>query len=240
MLEMCKGTNGSNLWTKVAHLDFINKLNRPHISQPIQSIAMEIERANGSGEATIKSASWSAGHIGLHILNSSERGFSTSNLKTNVSTRANILTIRNKATFNSKQNKISIKLSFVTFASDGNKIAIFNFWRNATLGGTPEYIDIDSNNSIVDYDISGTTVTNGINEGNFTLGKIDSKAIPLEELEIILFPGDIFTISGESSTASELAAALKMERIILKYDLIISLSKINITKKLGINNEKYI
>jgi len=85
--------------------------------------------------------------------------------KTSVTTEVAVFTIRNKSTYASKTNYIDILIESVSASiesSGANNLGSIRLVRNATLGGTPSYTDINTNNSVVDYDTAGTTVTGGV------------------------------------------------------------------------------
>jgi len=121
---------------------------------------------------------------------------------TTVTTSDNIVTIRNKASYASKTNFIDIILERVSVsieASSANNLGEIRLVRNATLGGTPSYTDINTSDSIVDYDVSGTTVTNGKTLDVISLaGKNDSANIDLTPYDIILAPGETLSFEGVS------------------------------------------
>ncbi len=79
---------------------------------------------------------------------------------TAVTTRRNILSIRPKATFNSIVNRGLIKDISIDIITKTNDI-FFEIVYNGTLGGSPSYASAGAS-SIVEYDVAGTTVTNGI------------------------------------------------------------------------------
>lgn len=88
--------------------------------------------------------------------------FSASNGITSigVTTRRAVLSIRPKATFNSITNRGFITdVEYELLAGTNN--AFYEIVYNGTLGGSPSWTSADSN-SIVEYDVAGTTVTGGI------------------------------------------------------------------------------
>lgn len=76
-----------------------------------------------------------------------------------VTTRRAALSIRPKATFNSIVNRGKIDLETFDLAVSGNSV----YWEiiyNGTIGGTPTW-NSAGDNSIVEFDIAGTTITGG-------------------------------------------------------------------------------
>jgi len=81
--------------------------------------------------------------------------------------------------------------------------------KNATLGGTPSYTDINTSDSVVDYDVAGTTASAGTLWKSLKLGKTESKDIDLSSLEIELFPSETLTISAfTDSGTSDIGVSL--------------------------------
>ena len=130
--------------------------------------------------------------------------------KTTVTTEVAIFTLRNKSTYASKTNFIDILLLVAgasVEASSSNNLATVRIVKNAILGGTPSWSDINTNNSIIEIDISGTTVTGGKELGDGLLaGKNDGIRVPLIDHKIILNPGDTLTIAGSSANSATIRA----------------------------------
>jgi len=75
-----------------------------------------------------------------------------------VTTRRAILSIRPKTTFNSIVNRGIISPEQFNIFSDSD--IYYEIVHNGTLGGSPSFTSV-STNSIVEYDVAGTTVTGG-------------------------------------------------------------------------------
>jgi len=126
--------------------------------------------------------------------------------KTNVTTEVAIFTIRNKATYASKTNFIDALMEFVTAsieASSANNLGDVRLVKNATLGGSPSYADINATDSIMEIDTAGTTVTGGVEAFPVQLaGKNDRVSENLLDLKIILNPGETLTLAGLSANSA--------------------------------------
>ncbi len=117
-------------------------------------------------------------------------------------TRTNILTLRNNSTFQGLPNTANIVITAYSVASDHD--VRISFYRNATLGGSPNFVDFDSNTSVVAVDTAGTTVTNGRNyiPGlNMPDQKTSSGVIQLTR-DYRLAPGDTLTVEAFSAAGS--------------------------------------
>ncbi len=131
------------------------------------------------------------------------------NTKSIATTNTNILTLRTKKVFNGESNQAEIEPLSLSLANDGSKTAIFELRTNAVLGGTYNYQAVGTN-LISDYDVSGTTVTNGTLLASFVVAKSTTAIIDLGNLGIRLPPSLAFTISGYmvSGAAADLSASV--------------------------------
>lgn len=131
--------------------------------------------------------------------------------KTTVTTETAIFTIRNKAAYVSKTNFIDIFIQRVAGsieASSANNLGKIRLVKNATLGGSPSYSDINTANSVVEIDTAGTTVTGGVEIISSPLaGKNDKIAEGLTDYRIILNPGETITVAGSSANSATINAS---------------------------------
>lgn len=126
--------------------------------------------------------------------------------KAAVTTEVAIVTIRNKATYAGKVNYIDIILERIGAsieASAANNLGTIRVVENATLGGTPAWNDIHATNSIVEFDIAGTTVTGGKELFSVELaGKNDKANENVLPFKMIIHPGETVTITGSSAASA--------------------------------------
>lgn len=132
--------------------------------------------------------------------------------KTTVITELAIFTVRNKSTYASKTNFIDVileNLGASIEASSANNLGQIRLVRDATLGGTPSWTDIDTTDSVMEIDVAGTTVTGG-KEILYTpfAGKNDRESIDLTPYEILLEPGESITLAGLSANSATIDAGL--------------------------------
>jgi len=199
-------------WIVFAYIDRTNKDTSPTTGDPSLHMRMEVDRASGSGaDIIMSSASWCAGSVvDADSDKVGARHFSKKNSKAiSATTLTNILTIKMATTFQSKDNHVEALLALVSAACDGAKLVDIELWKNATLGGTPSYTDVDDSNSISSFDIAGTTVSNGEFILALNLGKADGDVLDLHEQDIGLHPGDTLTVAAYSAGASDVDAALR-------------------------------
>lgn len=132
--------------------------------------------------------------------------------KTSITTERAILTIRNKTTYAGKDNFVDIVLERIVAsieANAANNLGSIRLVRDATLGGSPSYADINTNNSIIDLDISATTVTGGKQIISFPLaGKNDKIIENLNKYKIRLHHGQKLTVAAKSANSATLEVSL--------------------------------
>jgi len=126
--------------------------------------------------------------------------------KSSVTTEVAIFTIRNKTTYASKNNFIDIYIeaaSAAIEAGSANNLGSVRMVKNATLGGSPSYSDINTTNSVVEIDTAGTTVTGGIELlGTPLAGKNDKEIMDMNPFKFILNPGESMTFAGSSTNSA--------------------------------------
>jgi len=127
------------------------------------------------------------------------------------STLTNILTIKNKTTYQGITNTVQIQPDFLAISSDGTKNYTFRMLINATLGGTPNYVDVDTNTSVVSWDTAGTTVTGGYLVATVPLSKVGQTSITFTDYDFILSPGSTLTIAAESSAGGDATAGISWQ-----------------------------
>ncbi len=186
----------------------------PSVFNPNFHITLFVDNKATSNDLIIKTASFSYFVEGktkqteLHqtIFSSGEQQ------KTSVTTEVAIITIRNKSTYASKVNFVDVQImgAYSSIeASAANNLGRVRFIKNAALGGIPVFNDINTTDSVIEFDIAGTTVTNGLEIFASPLaGKNDKSDKDLSPWNIILHPGDSLTIAGLSVNSATINSGL--------------------------------
>jgi hypothetical protein len=192
-------------FTPVHRIDFANNNTSPSLFNPSFPVMWRVENTSNTSNLTLKGASC-IGEVEGKISYLGPTN-SIGNTKTGITTTlTNILTIRNKSTYQSLNNRTPINALKYSIAVDGTQTAEFELVKNATLGGTPSYTDISTSTSVVDYDTSGTTVTGGAVVDFGSLGKEDSVSVSPRIEDFILLPGETLTLAvnatGGTTTAT--------------------------------------
>jgi hypothetical protein len=195
-------------------IDYTNQNTIPSVFNPNFNFTICSSNKATTSDIVMKSSSYSYFTEGKTSLTELQSGHQTSGVieKTSVTTEVAIFTIRNKTTYAGKVNFIDILLERTAGAieaSSANNLGNISFIFNATLGGVPSYSDINTTNSVIEIDTSGTTVTGGSRLfGGLLAGKNDSAAGDLTQLEILLVPGDTLTVSGTSANSATFDASI--------------------------------
>ncbi len=122
--------------------------------------------------------------------------------KASVTGEVAIFTIRNRTSYVSKINFIDVVIEHISAAIEAdaaNNLGRIRLVKNAVLGGSPSYSDINTSNSVIEIDVAGTTVTGGKTILAVPLaGKNDKFFENLVPFKIILNPGETLTLAGTS------------------------------------------
>lgn len=204
--------NASGKINKVHTVPYAGLFTEPSTHNPNFHHTMWVDNKGTSSNIIVKSASYSyfiEGKTSFIELHQPENSTGTIE-KTTVTTEVALFTIRNKSTYVSKTNFIDINLlsgGASIEAANANNLGDVRLVLNATLGGTPSYSDINTSNSVIEIDTSGTTVTGGKELSSiFLAGKNDRFDSNLEKLTIILNPNDSITFAGSSANSATIRA----------------------------------
>lgn len=131
--------------------------------------------------------------------------------KTGVTTEVAIVSIRNKASYAGKTNYIDIvieRFGASIEASSVNNLGTVRVVKNATLGGTPVWNNINTTDSVMEFDTNATTVTGGTELTNYPLaGKNDKVVENVIPYKIIVHPEDMITLTGSSEASAVIRAS---------------------------------
>ncbi len=187
------------------------------LSNPSLNLIWRVVNASNTSNVILKSGSGALFVEGdVHLLGPKN---GIDNNKNGITTLTNILTLKNATTFNTVTNRGQIRLRGVSCAYDGgNGVATLQIILNPTLGGTPVYTTINgttgdngttitNGQSIVSYDIAGTTITGGSVLFNTTVPRNYGQYINLEDLDIFSSPTDIISFAMKTTTSGTCSVA---------------------------------
>jgi hypothetical protein len=194
-------------------IKYANKYIEPSVHNPNFHFIMWAANKATASNIIVKSSSFGYFSEGRTTFIELHQPQNSSGLKqkTAVTTEVAIFTIRNKNTYASKSNFIDIFIENVLAsieASSANNLGSVRLIKNATLGGTPSYLDINTTNSVVEIDVAGTTVTGGKEIAVFPLaGKNDKTNFDLTPFRVILKHNETLTIAGKSANSATIECA---------------------------------
>ena len=204
-------------------IKYANLNTSPSTFNPNYRFSMFVDNGSTTSNIVAKSASYAYFVQGkTNNINIHQPQFATGKrAKTTVTTEVAIFTIKNKTTYPtslSKTNFITIMLERFSSSIDNNgatNIGEIRLVRNATLGGSPSYADINASNSCVSIDVAGTTVTGGITIlTQYLTGKNDSKQEDLVPYTIFLAPGETITVAGLSPASATINGSLLWKELV--------------------------
>jgi len=202
LIEFAIEDANTGRFVTVHQVRYANANTVPSLLNPSFPILWSVENTTNTTNITLKGASCVGEVEGkIEYLGPTN---AIGNTKTGVGTSfTNILTIRNKATYQTLTNRTPINILKYSIAVDGNKPAEFQLLKNTTLGGTPAYTDISTNTSVIEYDTAGTTVTGGqaIDFGTLAAAGSISEGGQVTT-DIIILPGETLTIAVRATNAT--------------------------------------
>lgn len=184
---------------------YANNFTVPSVYNPNFHFTIWANNGATTNEVITRSASYCyfiEGKTDIKNVHQPQQSSGTVNI-TGVTSEVALFTIRNKSTYVSKTNFIDTILEFFSVnseSSSANNTATIRLVKNATLGGSPSYSDINASNSIMDMDTAGTTVANGKELISLQMaGKNDRVFSNIKNFDIFLHPSETLTMAVSSS-----------------------------------------
>ncbi|ERM16304.1 hypothetical protein [Brevibacillus laterosporus] len=196
----------------VHRIQYPNSNTIPSILNPTLPIMAEVINSTNTTNITLQSSSAMSFVEG----NGNSAAVITRNAVSStkiITTETSIVTIRNKDIYQSKTNRVQIRMDYISFSVDGTRSAIIRLVKNATLGGTPVFTDVSTDKSVMEFDTAGTTVSDGKTVLLIALGRVDSGQLVLGEIDIELSPDESLTISAASAASSEVSIAVSWQEM---------------------------
>ncbi len=187
----------------VHKIEYANANTIPSVDNPTLPLCLAVINTSNTTDIVLRSASMMGGIEGKDIqegiLNAAV--LETTSIGT---TETPVLTIHNHTVYQSKVNRVRVKLDEigVSFdASSANKPAVLRLRLNPTLTGA-SFSAVDADTSVVRKDTSATAVSGGI---LFFAQSLSEGAAPILDLvnrNIFLEPGETVTVSLEASNGT--------------------------------------
>lgn len=196
-------------WIKFHTINYPSTSPLPSVNNPVLPFRVNVDNNGLTENISISTGSLNGGYIGEIDTLSSNRYQNYSNTKNIASGDGlvSVFTLRVKETYFGKDNLINISPIFAGILPVNN--TIIGFIKNATLGGTPNYIDIDTENSVVEVDTSGTTVSGGKEVVSPVVEAGGAFDLRMDYLDIEIFPGETLTIAANTGNTGDVTMSLR-------------------------------
>jgi hypothetical protein len=195
----------TGFFTLVHQIDYANNSTNTSLSNPSLPLLAEVQNIGNTSRVTLESGSMAGFVEGKNVVTGPS--FSFSNTKTH-SVETPLLSIRSKTVYQGVTNTVNSIMRLLSVANDVNFLATFRIYEDTTLGGVPAWKDISLPTSVMESDIDATSVTGGRLKSVFSVGKDSGNSFNLKDLNIIMKPGSIYTITSESGASGEMGASL--------------------------------
>ena len=211
--------NGDGLMVLFHTIEYTNTATVPSIYNPNLHLAIYANNKTTTSNLTVSSASM-AFFVEGKTNDIETQQYCTSGgrvTKNTVTTETALFTIRNRSTYAGKSNLISVipqRLSIGVQAANPQNLAQYRVLLNATLGGTPAYANVSTNNSLIEIDTAGTTVTGGYGLFSGDLAGQNDKIIEnISDYGIYLHPGDALTVSVISANSATFNGSIMVKEL---------------------------
>ena len=182
--------------TLVHIIQYANANTIPSIFNPTLPVMAQVINTTNASNLTLSTSSAMGMVEGNGDTNSLVTVNSFSNSKAVTATETSIFTLRNNATFQGKTNRVRVQFSFLSVNCDWSNTSIVRLVVNATLGGTPAFVNISPTTSVMAADIAGTTVTGGSRKLTIVVDSPGDAQVSIIDQDLELSPGDTLTVSG--------------------------------------------
>lgn len=197
----------------VHRIEYANANVSPNMTSPFMRLEMEIENSGNTTNLTFYSASLAGFVEGNQLPMRDLRGFGNS--KASVGTSyVSIISFRVSRVFVDRVNRAPCWPHLLSYACEATKPVECVFVINPTLAGEADWTFIDSSDSIMEYDVTSTTITGGRIVGQFVLGKSDNFQMTLPDHygHICLDAGEIITLAARATSGTaDVSASLSWE-----------------------------
>ena len=193
--------------TLVHIIQYANANTIPSIFNPTLPVMAQVINTTNASNLTLSTSSAMGMVEGNGDTNSLVTVNSFSNTK-QVSAETSILTLRNNATFQGKTNRVRVQFSYLSINCTGGNTATVRLVVNATLGGTPAFVNISPTTSVMAADIAGTTVTGGSRKLTTVVNSPGDAQLSIIDQDLEIGPGDTLTVSGASTGNSTVTVGI--------------------------------
>lgn len=180
----------------------------PSVSNPIFRIGWGCRNKGNTSDIQVKGASAGAFNEGVVRYDGRPKGICQENLSVGAAFK-NILSFRNRLTFNNEANRAEIIPLFLSLSTDTTKTAVFEILINPTVAGELLFSRYDPN-SLMETANDDVLITGGSVISCFDVSSTGALLVEIDKIIEAMLPGDIYCIAAKvtSGANSEMDAAL--------------------------------
>lgn len=193
-------------FTPVHTIRYANNNIAPSLTDPTMRMGWSAVSLGSTTDLHVHGASCLGGTHGKIVRHGSARA--KSNTKNVNSALTNIISFRVRPEFRGKVNLIEVIPVTAFIAPEGNKAVTAQILINPTIVGTQEWAYFDEDNSVVEYELSGSAVTGGSQIATLVVGGGGQTSFDFEKLNLTFVRGDVITIAASVSPAADVAGSL--------------------------------
>ncbi len=191
-------------------IQYSNKNTITSLKYPIFPMIAESQNTTNNSNVSLKVICLNAFLEGTPKLLGSKFGFeNTKSINTISSPFGCVFAIRNKTTFRGVPNNLAIYLTSLSCCSE-DRTAVIKCFMNASLDLGSTWVDVNTNDSVVEYCINSATCTGNNEIISLILTKGNSTSMNFKDYDVALEPGECLVIGARvpSGVGSSLSAAL--------------------------------
>ena len=193
----------------VHRIQYANSNTTPSLIQPSLPLSIRVNNNTTTSDIIVKTSSMAGFTEGKKVLLGPNFSAESTAI-TGVTTEQPILSIRVNPTINSINARIPVVLQELTAVGEGTGTNVVRFfvWLNNNPQ-TPNWTNVSTNNSVVSYDVTSTSFGGGgIKIGSYVIERNNSLIIDYIPKNIILYEGDILSVSCSSASSVDPNVAL--------------------------------
>lgn len=183
----------TNNYILVHIIQFLNANITVELANPSLRVGFYVASIGSTTNLIVKCERFSAFIQGISEKTRNPRAVkNTQTVSTNFT---NILTIRNRRTYNYFYNQVEVEPLSLTVSSESNKNVEIEVRANATFASNTDYTNVGTN-LVTDIDTTANTYSGGRLLAAFTIGPTESEDFDLRKLEIAVPPSLTLTVSA--------------------------------------------
>jgi len=201
VIRFCVENDDDGEFLIVHQIKYANANVEPSIRNPSLPLHCRVNNGSTSSDISIKTASGAVSTEGKD----EQLGltFSTTSAKVLTDTTETvIMAVKPKTVYQGVENRVNMLPLFMTLSAVGTGAAKFHTIRlylDPIIGGDPNFVDINTANSMTAVDVDATTVSGGTQIGSVTLGQVESSSFDVQAIIPIIRPGRLVVVTAQVS-----------------------------------------